>query len=159
MNKNILSDIYENSILLAEAKNNVVAPAGKLEITKGGKEPLASGTGTERVKKNLKTPEEDAKYSGVKKKSMSTESNNTYEGAFERLFKSTLNEETDTDLHGEGPEIPTSDEDAIDEIGSTDDESGISLVKSSLLLTISSPSSIRLVTALLLGMNPKITKI
>jgi hypothetical protein len=126
--KNELSNIYENNILLAEAKDNVVADKGKMQITKDklGKEPLTGEGGDEKVKKNLLKPSEDSKFSATKvsKKSMNTESNTNYEGAFERLFKSTLNEDVHDDEAGDAldAEVPTSDEDLSDEIAGADDE-------------------------------------
>jgi hypothetical protein len=146
--KNPLSDIYTNKVLLNEEKDNVVVPSGKQEIVKGGKVPLSKQGGTEKVK-GLDTPEENAKFSdrakgkNEVKENMNTETNtkNAFEGAFERLFKSTLNEEA---LPGEelAPEveIPTSDEDMASEI--TDEKDEVSDLKSDLEAVIDHLQSI-----------------
>jgi hypothetical protein len=146
--KNPLSDIYTNKVLLNEEKDNVVVPSGKQEIVKGGKVPLSKQGGTEKVK-GINTPEEDAKFSdrakgkNEVKENMNTETNtkNAFEGAFERLFKSTLNEEA---LPGEelAPEveIPTSDEDMANEI--TDEKDEVSDLKSDLEAVIDHLQSI-----------------
>jgi hypothetical protein len=97
-------------------------------------EPLAKGRGTDRVAKSskLKTPAENVKFSALKNrkgKSLEMENtNNKYEGAFEKLFKSTLNEEFGADEAAEhevedhADEMPTSDEDMSDELGAHEDE-------------------------------------
>ena len=48
MKKNPLEEIYSSQILLNEEKDNVVVPAGKQEIAKGGKVGLAAGGGVEK---------------------------------------------------------------------------------------------------------------
>lgn len=128
MSKNPLSDIYAKQVLLNEEKDNVVAPAAKLEIAKGGKVSVAKGTGDEKAKKDLETPEETetptAVFSKKKevKENMNTETTkNAFEGAFERLFKSTLNEDVAEDTAAD-VEIPTTDVEMADEIHDEKDE-------------------------------------
>lgn len=128
MSKNPLSDIYASKVLLNEEKDNVVVPSGKQEIAKGGKVHLVKDGGAEKVKKDLETPEENAKYStGEKakevKENMNTETTtkNAFEGAFERLFKSTLNEDVAEDTVAD-VEIPTTDVEMADEIETETDE-------------------------------------
>ena len=53
MKKNPLEEIYASQVLLNEEKDNVVVPAGKQEIAKGGKVGLAAGGGAEKAKKDL----------------------------------------------------------------------------------------------------------
>jgi hypothetical protein len=134
---NPLSDLYSKVLLNEAKKNDVVASKKKLDMLPGPEleiEPLAKGRGIERVAKSskLKTPAENAKYSALKKKkgkSLEMENtNNKYEGAFEKLFKSTLNEEFGADEAAEhevedhADEMPTSDEDMGEELGAHEDE-------------------------------------
>ena len=128
MKKNPLEEIYSSQILLNEEKDNVVVPAGKQEIAKGGKVGLAAGGGVEKAKKDLENPEEaegTKVLTGEPKKLNDSMEKPTrsFEGSFEKLFKSTINEEM-----GEEPEIdmeveiPTSDEDMVDELEGSKDE-------------------------------------
>lgn len=138
---NPLSDIYSNEVLLNESKKSAIVGNKKLKITPGNKvdeiEPLAKGRGPEKdIKKGyVKSPKEDAKFSSIKrKKGKSLEenmnTNNKYEGAFEKLFKATLTEDVsdvDTDaieheVNDHADDIPTSDEDMAEDIGSHEDE-------------------------------------
>jgi len=124
MSKNPLSDIYTKNVLLNEEKDNVVVPTGKQEIAKGGKVHLTKAGGDEKVKKDLETPEVNKEYSDVSKtkkveEDMNTE--NTYEGAFEKLFKATITEDVVEDTVEE-VEVPTTDEEAADEITGDTDE-------------------------------------
>lgn len=128
MSKNPLSDIYANKVLLNEEKDNVVVPSGKQEIAKGGKVHLVKDGGDEKAKKDLESPEENAKYSTGEeakevKENMNTETTtkNAFEGAFERLFKSTLNEDVAEDTAAD-VEIPTTDVEMADEIETETDE-------------------------------------
>ena len=137
---NPLSDLY-SEVLLNEAKKQGSSLVGKKNLKVDplpdqdiDVEPLAKGRGTDRVTKSskLKTPAENAKFSALKKrtgKSLKMENtNNKYEGAFEKLFKSTLNEEFGADEAAEhevedhADEMPTSDEDMSDELGAHEDE-------------------------------------
>jgi len=123
---NPLSDIYANQVLLEE-KDDVVCATGQQEIAKGGKVGLAKGHGLEKVK-DVEDPEEAEGtkiLTGEPKKlndSMQAPTK-SFEGSFERLFKATINEEM-----GETPEmemeveIPTSDEDMVDELEGSKDE-------------------------------------
>jgi hypothetical protein len=126
MSKNPLSDIYANQVLLEE-KDNVVVSAGQQEIAKGGKVGLAKGHGLEKVK-DVEDPEEAEGtniLTGVPKKLNDSMEKPTrsFEGSFEKLFKATINEEM-----GEAPEIdmeveiPTSNEDMVDELEGSKDE-------------------------------------
>jgi len=120
--KNPLSDIYSKQVLLNEEKDNVVVPAGKMEIAKGGKIPQAHTGGDEKVKKDIEHPEEHEEYSdGEKAKPMPMKETASYEGAFEKLFKATLNEDVADDMAMD-VEIPTNDEDMANEITDTSDE-------------------------------------
>ena len=136
---NPLSDLY-SEVLLNEAKKQSSSLVGKKNLKLDPLpdqdidiEPLAKGRGTERVSKSskLKTPAENAKFSALKRKtgkSLKMENtNNKYEGAFEKLFKSTLNEEfgdeaAEHEVEDHADEIPTSDEDMGDELGAHEDE-------------------------------------
>jgi hypothetical protein len=118
--KNPLSEIYSKQILLNEEKTAVVKGAKELD-SKIGKAPLVKKQGPESSKKEVETPSEDKKYSdGAKAKDMTKESTNRYEGAFEKLFKATINEEET--MSGESPEmdfgveVPTETEDMVDEL-------------------------------------------
>lgn len=126
MKKNPLSEIYENKILLNEEKDNVVAGQKELD-SKIGKAPLTPG-GAEKAKKDLENPEEaegTKVLNGEPKvlKDSMDKPTKSFEGSFEKLFKATINEEM-----GEEPvvdmevEIPTSNEDMVDELEGEKDE-------------------------------------
>lgn len=132
MKKNPLEEIYSSQVLLNEETgktSNVVVPAGKQEIAKGGKVGLAHGGGDEKVKKDVEDPEEaegTKVLTGAPKElhdSMETPTK-SFEGSFEKLFKATINE----DMMGEEPvvdmevEVPTSNEDMVDELEGEKDE-------------------------------------
>ena len=138
---NPLSDIYSNHVLLNEKKDNVAAEKGKLKIVPGNKvdevEPLAKGCGPENDTKKgyLKKVNNNPKFSSTKgEKGKSIEENmnttNKYEGAFEKLFKSTLINEEDEmsdvgaehEVEDHADEIPTSNEELGDELGEHEDE-------------------------------------
>ena len=124
MSKNPLSDIYTKNVLLNEEKDNVVTPTSKQEIAKGGKVHLTKDSGDVKAKKDLETPEVNKEYTDVSKtkkveEDMNTE--NTYEGAFEKLFKATITEDVVEDTVEE-VEVPTTDEEAVDEITGDTDE-------------------------------------
>lgn len=123
MKQNPLSEIYSSQVLLNEEKDNVVAGQKELD-SKIGKAPLVHG-GAEKVKKDLEDPEEmegSKVLTGepkVLKDSMEKPSK-AFEGSFEKLFRATVNEEMDTmemDV-----EIPTSNEDMMDELEGSEDE-------------------------------------
>lgn len=131
MKKNPLEEIYSSQVLLNEETgktSNVVVPAGQQEIAKGGKVGLVAGGATEKVKKDVEDPEE-AEGTKIltgepKKLNDSMEKpNKSFEGSFEKLFKATINEEM-----GEEPvvnmevEVPTSDEEMVDELEGEKDE-------------------------------------
>ena len=123
--KNPLSEIYSNRVLLNEEKTKSAVVTSKMEI---GKVSLVKGQGSDKAKKDVETPEENKKYSdGAKAKDITKESVKSYEGAFEKLFKSTINEEDEMEFGGEEPtdmssEVPTENEDMIDEL--EDEDSG-----------------------------------
>jgi hypothetical protein len=138
---NPLSDIYSNQVLLNEKKDNVVAGKNKLSFVPGNKvdeiEPLAKGMGPENDTKKgyLKKVKNNPKYSstrGEKGKSIeeNMNTNNKYEGAFEKLFKSTLINEEDEmsdvgaqhEVEDHADEIPTSNDELSDELGEHEDE-------------------------------------
>jgi hypothetical protein len=130
MKKNPLEEIYSSQVLLNEETgktSNVVVPAGQQEIAKGGKVGLAKGQGLEKVK-DVEDPEEAEGtkiLTGEPKKLNDSMEKPTrsFEGSFEKLFKATINEEM-----GEEPEIdmeveiPTSNEDMVDELEGSKDE-------------------------------------
>ena len=141
---NPLSDLY-SEVLLNEAKKQDSSLVGKKNLKFDplpdqdiDVEPLAKGRGTDRVAKSskLKSPEENAKFSALKKnkgKSLKIENMNTtnkYEGAFEKLFKSTLVNEEDEmsnvaahhEVEDHADDVPTSDEEMTDELGAHEDE-------------------------------------
>lgn len=130
MKKNPLEEIYSSQVLLNEESSktsNVVVPAGQQEIAKGGKVGLVKGYGLEKVK-DVEDPEEaegTKVLTGEPKKLNDSMEKPTksFEGSFEKLFKATINEEM-----GEEPvvdmevEIPTSNEDMVDELEGEKDE-------------------------------------
>ena len=126
MKKNPLEEIYSSQVLLNEEKDNVVVPAGKQEIAKGGKVGLAPGHGLEKGKKDFKDPEE-AEGTKIltgepKKLNDSMEApKKSFEGSFEKLFKATINEEMGEEMEME-VEVPTSNEDMVDELEGEKDE-------------------------------------
>jgi hypothetical protein len=122
--KNPLSDIYSEKVLLQEAaKSNVVVKPGQQEIAKGGKVPVAKSGGDEKVKKNVPKAKESKEYSdGGKAKKVSLKEEAGFEGAFEKLFKATLNEEFGGSMNPFEPEVPTTNDDMVDELGETEDE-------------------------------------
>jgi hypothetical protein len=125
---NPLSDIY-SKILLNETESNVVVPAGKLEIAKGGKEPLIKDGGDEKAKKNLNKPEEgkveDGELEELKDSMNTPTTKSAFEGTFEKLFKATLTEDVAEDAASAvEPEVPTTPEDSHEEIEDTHDEVG-----------------------------------
>ena len=115
--KNQLSEIYSSKVLLNEEKTPVVKGAKELD-SKIGKAGLVKNQGPEKQKKDVETPDEDKKYSdGAKAKDMTKESVNTYEGAFEKLFKATINEqEMESGEMELDVEVPTETEDMVDEL-------------------------------------------
>jgi hypothetical protein len=127
--KNPLSEIYSKQVLLHEEKTPVVVGNKELE-SKIGKAPLVKGQAGDKVKE-VEKPTEDKKYSdGAKAKIMTKESTKSYEGAFEKLFKATLNEEDEMAFGGETPtemesEVPTETEDMANEL---EDEDSTDLV-------------------------------
>ena len=127
--KNPLSEIYSKQVLLNEEKTPVVVGNKELE-SKIGKAPLVKGQAGDKVKE-VEKPTEDKKYSdGAKAKIMTKESTKSYEGAFEKLFKATLNEEDEMTFGGETPtemesEVPTETEDMANEL---EDEESTDLV-------------------------------
>lgn len=124
--KNQLSEIYSQKILLNEEKSSVVKTSKELD-SKIGKAPLIKGQGAEKTKKDVETPNEDKKHSdGSKAKDMTKESVKPYEGAFEKLFKATINEQEMEDQEMEmDVEIPTSGEEMADELGGEDESSDL----------------------------------
>jgi hypothetical protein len=140
---NPLSEIYSNKVLLSEKKENVVAEKNKLKIVPGNKideiEPLAKDRGDEKIEKTekgwLKKPKNNPKFSSTKgEKGKSIEENmnttNKYEGAFEKLFKSTLINEEDEmsdvaaqhEVEDHADEVPTSNDELENELGEHEDE-------------------------------------
>jgi hypothetical protein len=138
---NPLSDIYSNKVLLSEKKEGVAAEKSKMKIVPGNKvdeiEPLAKGRGAEKDAKKgyLKKVKNDPRFFSTKgEKGKSIEENmnttNKYEGAFEKLFKSTLINEEDEmsdvgaehEVEDHADEMPTSNEEMGDELGEHEDE-------------------------------------
>jgi len=138
---NPLSDIYSNKVLLSEKKEGVAAEKNKMKIVPGNKvdeiEPLAKGRGAEMDAKKgyLKKVKNNPAFSstkGMKGKSIeeNMNTNNKYEGAFERLFKSTLINEEDEmsdvgaqhEVEDHADEMPTSNDEMSDELGEHEDE-------------------------------------
>jgi hypothetical protein len=128
MKKNPLEEIYASQVLLNEEKDNVVKGAKELD-SKIGKAPLTAG-GPEKAKKDLENPEE-AEGTKIltgepKKLNDSMEApKKSFEGSFEKLFKATINEQ----FPGEDEmgiemdvEVPTSNEDMVDELEGEKDE-------------------------------------
>ena len=130
MKKNPLEEIYSSQVLLNEDKDNVVVPAGKQEIAKGGKVSLAPGHGLEKGKKDFKDPEEaegtEILTGEPKKLNDSMEApKKSFEGSFEKLFKATINEEMGEEEESVDEldvEVPTSEEDMVDELEGDKDE-------------------------------------
>jgi len=119
-NQNELSDIYSSRVLVTEAKgkaksNKVVDQTGELEGAKKAK-PTPTQGGTEKVEKYVKKPEDKKQFSGVKGKPSKVKES-TLPNAFDRIFKSVLNEEFEV-----SPEV--SDEMSQDEENELDTEFG-----------------------------------
>ena len=115
-NQNELSDIYSSRVLVTEAKgkaksNKVVDQTGELE---GAKKAKPTQGGTEKVK--IKKPEDEKEFSEVKGKPSKVKES-TLPNAFDRIFKSVLNEEFEV-----SPEV--SDEMSQDEENELDTEFG-----------------------------------
>jgi seryl-tRNA synthetase len=104
-------------------KSSMLVKSDKELDSKIGKAGLIKGQGPDNIK-DIEDPEEDKKYSdGDKAKDMTKESS-SYEGAFERLFKATINEEEeneDMDMELE-EEVPVTSEDMASEIEETEEE-------------------------------------
>jgi len=136
MKKNPLTAIYESEVLTSEAvPSNKVKGEKELDskIEANVKATTVKGQGPEACAKDLKHPEEHTEYSdgtkdaksepSVLKDSMENEETKSYEGAFEKLFKATINEEMMDEPSMEmDVTVPTSDEEMTDEIEGTNDE-------------------------------------
>jgi hypothetical protein len=137
MKKNPLSEIYESKVLTSEAvPSNKVKGEKELDakIEANAKATTVKGQGPEACAKDLHKPEEHTEYSdgnrdaksepSVLKDSMEAEETKSYEGAFEKLFKATINEEEMMDDPSMEMDVtvPTSDEEMADEIEGTNDE-------------------------------------
>ena len=123
--KNQLSEIYSNKILLNEEKSSIVKTSKELD-SKIGKAPLVKGQGAEKSKKDVETPSEDKKYSNGSNAKEMKESVKSYEGAFEKLFKATINEQEMEDQEMEMDiEIPTTGDGMADELGSEEETSDL----------------------------------
>lgn len=114
--KNPLSEIYANRILVSEKQDNVVADVKDLKITSGNVIPSAKNDGSAKVKKDVEEPEEDKAFSDGEKAKLhpvkeNAEERSSFEGAFERLFKATLNEEEMPEMS----DMPASEEELEDE--------------------------------------------
>jgi hypothetical protein len=130
MKKNPLSEIYTSKVLVSESvPSNVVKKAKPLEDEMNLKKATTvPGQGPEACKKDLETPKEmhgtEVHEPQVLKDSMENEETKSYEGAFEKLFKATINEEEMIDDPSMEMDVtvPTSDEEMADEIEGTNDE-------------------------------------
>jgi len=130
MKKNPLSEIYESKVLTSEAvPSNKVKDAKTLdnEIESKVKATKVAGQGPEACAKDLDAPKEmhgtEVHEPQVLKDSMENEETKSYEGAFEKLFKATINEEMMDEPSVEmDVTVPTSDEEMADEIEGTNDE-------------------------------------
>ena len=117
-NQNELSDIYSSRVLVTEAKgkaksNKVVDQTGELE---GAKKAKPTQGGTEKVEKDVKKPKDKKEFSEIKGKPSKVKES-TLPNAFDRIFKSVLNEEFEV-----SPEV--SDETSQDEENELDTEFG-----------------------------------
>lgn len=126
MKQNPLSEIYESKVLTSEAlPSNKVKGEKELDDKIDAKKArTVAGQGPEACKKDLDTPKEmhgtEVHEPVVLKDSME---NKTYEGAFEKLFKATINEEMMDEPSVEmDVTVPTSDEEMVDELEGTSDE-------------------------------------
>jgi hypothetical protein len=129
MKKNPLSEIYESKILTSEAvPSNKVKGEKELDAKIDAKKATTvAGQGPDSVKKDLDTPKEmvgtEVHEPQVLKDSMENEETKSYEGAFEKLFKATINEEMMDEPSVEmDVTVPTSDEEMAGEIEGTNDE-------------------------------------
>jgi hypothetical protein len=131
MKKNPLSEIYESKVLTSEAvPSNKVKGDKELDakIEANAKATTVKGQGPEACAKDLDAPKEmhgtEVHEPQVLKDSMDTEETKSYEGAFEKLFKATINEEEMMDDPSMEMDVtvPTSDEEMADEIEGTNDE-------------------------------------
>lgn len=131
MKKNPLEEIYESKVLVSESvPSNKVKGEKELDaMIHGKKAQLVAGQGADKVK-DVEKPEEaegtDVKAAAPKvlKDSVEEAPKKSFEGSFEKLFKATINEQ----FPGEEPvvdmevEIPTSNEDMVDELEGEKDE-------------------------------------
>lgn len=139
MKKNPLSEIYESKVLASEAvPSNKVKDAKALENEMDLKKAkTVAGQGPEAAKKNLETPKElhgtEVHDPKVLKDSVEAETpKKAFEGSFEKLFKATITEqfpgEEDMGVEFGGEEseveaeVPTSNEDMMDELEGEKDE-------------------------------------
>lgn len=128
MKNNPLSEIYSSKVLLNEEKSAVVKSSKELD-SKIGKAPLVKGQGAEKSKKDVETPSEDKKYSDGEKAKTMKESVKSYEGAFEKLFKATINEneemEKDSMEMNFDTEVPTDAEGMAEEMEENEEDSDL----------------------------------
>jgi len=104
-------------------RSSMMVKGDKELESKIGKAGLVKGQGPDKIK-DLDDPDEDKKYSdGAQAKDMAKESS-SYEGAFERLFKATINEEEETEEVEEtdSEQMPVSGEEMSDEIEDTQEQ-------------------------------------
>lgn len=130
MKKNPLEEIYTSKVLVSESvPSNKVKDAKSLEDEMELKKATTvTGQGPEAAKKGLVAPKElhgtEVHEPKVLKDSMEKPTK-SFEGSFEKLFKATINEqfpgEEDMGIEME-VEVPTSDEDMMDELEGEKDE-------------------------------------
>jgi hypothetical protein len=133
MKKNPLEEIYETKVLVSESvPSNKVKGEKELDAMIGAKkaQPVA-GQGPDKVK-DIKKPEEaegtDVKAGEPKvlKDSIEEAPKKSFEGSFEKLFKATINEqfpgEEEVGSIEMDVEVPTSNDDMMDELEGESDE-------------------------------------
>ncbi len=118
MTKTHTSNLTDRSSMMVKGDKELESKIGKAGLVKG--------QGPDKIK-DLDDPDEDKKYSdGAQAKDMAKESS-SYEGAFERLFKATINEDEETQETEEVEEtdseqMPISGEEMADEIEDTEEQ-------------------------------------
>jgi hypothetical protein len=137
MKKNPLEEIYTSKVLVSESvPSNKVTSEKELDDKINGKKarPVA-GQGPEACKKDLEAPKEmhgtEVHEPKVLKDSMEKPTK-SFEGSFEKLFKATINEQFPGEEEMSSPEmeidveVPTSNDDMMDELeGETDEVSDL----------------------------------
>jgi len=134
MKKNPLEEIYASKVLVSESiPSNKVKGEKELDAKIDAKKATTvAGQGPEACKKDLDTPKEmhgtEVHEPKVLKDSVEEAPKKSFEGSFEKLFKATINEQFPGQDEMSSPEmemeveVPTSNDDMMDELEGEADE-------------------------------------